>query len=101
MPGPSRPVYSRIGTAVYRQEYVCFGILPGMAAAPPKKPHTLAMSAELIKMLGVSKSRVVALRKEPDWPEPIDTLKGGEVFAIADIEAWAAKRGRTLHPLDD
>lgn len=77
------------------------GILLGMAAAQTKKPHTLAMTGELMRMLGVSKSRVVALRKEDDWPEPVDTLLGGEVFAIADIEAWAAKRGRTLNPLDD
>jgi predicted DNA-binding transcriptional regulator AlpA len=80
---------------------VSCGILLGMADAQRKKPHTLAMSAELMQMLGVSKSRVVALRKDPDWPEPVDTLKVGEVFAIADIQAWAAKRGRTLHPLDD
>jgi hypothetical protein len=76
------------------------GTVPVMAK-PPSKPGTLAMSAELMKMLGVGKTRLHQLRQEPDWPRPIDSLSGGDVFAIADIREWAKNHGRTLHPLDD
>ena len=76
------------------------GTVPGMAKRG-KQPGTLAMSAELLQMLGVGKTRLHQLRQEPDWPEPVDTLKGGEVFAVADIKKWAKNRGRTLNPLDD
>ncbi len=72
-----------------------------MPARKSTKPHQLAMSAELMKMLGVGKTRLNQLRKEPDWPEPLDTLIGGAIYRIADIEAWAAERGRTLRPLDE
>jgi hypothetical protein len=76
------------------------GTVPGMAKRG-RQAGTLAMSAELMQMLGVGKTRLHQLRQDPDWPEPIDTLKGGEVFAVADIKKWAAKKGRTLNPLDD
>jgi hypothetical protein len=76
------------------------GTVPVMVSRG-KQPGTLAMSAELMKLLRVGKTRLHQLRREPDWPEPIDTLAGGEVFAVADIKKWAKSRGRTLYPLED
>ncbi len=58
------------------------------------------MRAELLQLLRVSPTRLVQLQKEPDWPEPIAELIAGKLYRYADIQAWADKKGRTLHPID-
>lgn len=58
------------------------------------------MRAELLQLLGISPSRLVQLQKEPDWPEAVQELVAGKLYRSADIQRWAEKRGRVLHPLD-
>lgn len=49
-------------------------------------------------MLGVSRQRVGQLAARPDFPEPLDVLAMGKVWAADDIRRWATDRGRTLSP---
>lgn len=55
--------------------------------------------AELIEMLGLSKSWVVRLVKEPDFPEPMARLRAGQIWSYADIATWATRTGRAVHPI--
>jgi len=55
---------------------------------------------ELMRMLGVSRTRAVQLTNDADFPAPFVELMMGKVWNTADVEQWAARRGRTLHPLD-
>lgn len=61
--------------------------------------HTYAGTGELVAMLGVSRTRVVHLVARDDFPAPADTLTMGRIWRLADVQAWADARGRTLHPL--
>ena len=61
-----------------------------------RQPQLVAM-AELIDMLGVSKSWVVRLVKEPGFPEPLERLRAGQIWSYADIADWAQRTGRTVH----
>jgi len=65
-----------------------------------RQPVVVAM-AELIDMLGLSKSWVVRLVKEPDLPEPLGRRRAGQIWSYADIAAWAERTGRTVHPIPD
>jgi predicted DNA-binding transcriptional regulator AlpA len=65
-----------------------------------RQPVVVAM-AELIEMLGLSKSWVVRLVKEPDFPEPMARLRAGQIWSYDDIEEWAKRTGRTVHPIRD
>lgn len=56
----------------------------------------LAGRAELAKMLHVSRSRAVQLSEQPGFPQPLDVLVMGNVWALDDIVAWAGQRGREL-----
>jgi predicted DNA-binding transcriptional regulator AlpA len=64
------------------------------------QPVVVAM-AELIDMLGLSKSWVVRLVKEPDFPEPMARLRAGQIWSYDDIAEWAKRTGRTVHPIRD
>lgn len=63
-----------------------------------KQPVVVAM-AELIDMLGVSKSWVVRLVKEPDFPEPLERLRAGQIWNYRDIADWAERKGRSVYPI--
>jgi predicted DNA-binding transcriptional regulator AlpA len=65
-----------------------------------RQPVVVAM-AELIEMLGLSKSWVVRLVKEPDFPEPMARLRAGQIWSYNDITEWAKRTGRTVHPICD
>lgn len=65
-----------------------------------RQPVVVAM-AELIDMLGLSKSWVVRLVKEPDFPQPVERLRAGQIWYYADIAEWAQRTGRTIHPIAD
>jgi hypothetical protein len=56
----------------------------------------LAGRAELAKMLHVSRSRAVQLSEKPGFPEPLDVLTMGNVWALEDVIDWAARQGRIL-----
>ncbi len=52
---------------------------------------------ELMKVLGVSRSRVWQMSLRPDFPAPVASLIMGSIWALDDVKAWADKRGRTLN----
>lgn len=51
---------------------------------------------EIEDALAVSRQRVQQLVKQSDFPHPVARLAMGSVWDRADVEAWAARRGRTL-----
>jgi predicted DNA-binding transcriptional regulator AlpA len=65
-----------------------------VAAYPP----VVAM-AELAAVLGISRTRLVQLMRGPGFPEPVATLTVGRIWSTRDIEAYARRTGRVLHPL--
>ncbi len=56
----------------------------------------LVSTAEIARMLGVTRQRVQQLAKTTDFPEPAATLSMGSVWHTGDIRAWAAATGRAL-----
>jgi len=55
-------------------------------------------AAELGYMLEVNRARVGQLAAQPDFPQPVE-LRMGKVWWAADIEKWAARKGRVLRKL--
>jgi predicted DNA-binding transcriptional regulator AlpA len=53
--------------------------------------------AELIKLMGVSRSRVVQLTEQPDFPKPVEVLIMGNIWALDDVLHWADRKGRHLN----
>lgn len=51
-------------------------------------------TAEVAKLLGVSRQRVNQLSHRDDFPEPVARLAAGPVWQNADIERWAREVGR-------
>ncbi|MDX6450593.1 MAG: prophage regulatory protein [Gaiellaceae bacterium] len=63
------------------------------------KGKALVGSAELPELLGVSRPTSIRYARRPDFPEPLERLASGPVWARADIERWAKenlplRRGR-------
>lgn len=56
----------------------------------------LVSTAEIARLLGVTRQRVQQLAKTPGFPVPAATLSMGSVWHTADIRAWAAATGRTV-----
>jgi predicted DNA-binding transcriptional regulator AlpA len=56
--------------------------------------HHLVGSAEIGRMLGVSRQRVQQLISRDDFPQPEVVLDMGKVWQRADVEAWAKAHGR-------
>jgi len=52
--------------------------------------------AELVLLLGVSRTRTVVLAAGDDFPAPVGHLIMGNVWELDDVQAWADKRGRVL-----
>ena len=55
--------------------------------------------AELPQLLGVGRTRLVQLSSRPDFPAPVAALVMGKVWALSQVQAWAAQNGRELKPL--
>jgi hypothetical protein len=55
--------------------------------------------AELVVLLGISKTRVAQLIARPDFPAPIAELSVGRIWQLDDIADYCERTGRTLHPL--
>ena len=70
------------------------------AVASLRLPPVLGLT-ELIAVLGVSKTRVVGLIKQPGFPPPIAELSMGRVWDTQQIADYCATKGRTMHPLPD
>ena len=67
---------------------------PGVASL--KLPPVLGLT-ELIAVLGVSKTRVAGLIKQPGFPPPIAELSMGRVWDTQQIADYCATKGRTMH----
>lgn len=57
--------------------------------------HHLVGSAEIGRMLGVSRQRVQQLIKRKDFPKPEVVLDMGKVWKRAQVEQWARDHGRS------
>ena len=58
--------------------------------------HHLVGSAEIGRMLGVSRQRVQQLTAHADFPKPEVVLDMGKVWQRAEVETWAREHGRTV-----
>ena len=63
--------------------------------------HHLVGSAEIGRMLGVSRQRVQQLVKRKDFPPPEAELDMGKVWKRADVLAWARSHGRLVADADE
>ena len=63
--------------------------------------HHLVGSAEIGRMLGVSRQRVHQLINRDDFPRPDAILEMGKVWKRSEVETWARKRGRTVAEGED
>jgi len=54
----------------------------------PDQPRHLWGTTEIAQHLRVSRARVNQLTQRPDFPPPYDRLTLGNVWLIADVEAW-------------
>lgn len=66
--------------------------------SPASARLDLVGMGELMKLLGVSRSRVWQISLRPDFPPPVATLIMGKIWLLDDITRWADQRGRTLRP---
>lgn len=58
--------------------------------------HHLVGSAEIGRMLGVSRQRVQQLVNRDDFPAPEVALDMGKVWSREAVETWARDHGRLL-----
>ena len=58
--------------------------------------HHLVGSAEIGRMLSVSRQRVQQLIVRSDFPKPEVVLDMGKVWKRSEVEAWARGTGREL-----
>lgn len=58
--------------------------------------HHLVGSAEIGRMLGVSRQRVQQLINQPDFPKPEVALEMGKVWKREDVAEWARDHGRGI-----
>lgn len=54
----------------------------------------LAGTAEIAKMLGISRQRVYQLTSTPGFPEPECRLEMGNVWDAEKVRRWARAHGR-------
>ena len=57
----------------------------------------LVGSQELTRLMGVSRARVYQIASADDFPAPVAVLAMGSIWGLADITAWAERKGRTLN----
>lgn len=55
---------------------------------------TLVGTSEIAQRLGVTRQRITQLSKTKGFPEPLERLTMGPVWAWEDVEAWAKETGR-------
>lgn len=54
---------------------------------------------EIARMFGVERQTVHDWLKKPErfhFPEPLDVIKAGKVWATEDVRTWAAETGRAI-----
>jgi len=52
-------------------------------------PRKLRRLIEIAQLLGVSKQRADQLRRQEDFPDPVDRWARGDLWAAADVRRWA------------
>lgn len=52
--------------------------------------------SEVAEILGVSRQRADVLSRYEGFPAPVGRLKGGRVWDLVQVRAWAKKDGRTV-----
>ena len=45
-------------------------------------------TAEIAKAMGVGRQRAYQISRQKGFPDPVDTLEMGAVWAAEDVEAW-------------
>lgn len=70
---------------------------PGAEEVTRRCPE-LAGVQEAARMGGISRQRVLALRKSPGFPEPVQELACGAVWLASDLEAYFAVPRRPGRP---
>jgi len=68
----------------------------------PMAQQRLAGRAELLKLLGVSPTRLVQLTTQVEYkfPPPVAELASGKIWDLDDVLSWAQSSNRTVHSLD-
>ena len=61
-------------------------------------PVELVSTAEIARLLGLTRQRVQQLAKTPGFPPPAARLNMGAVWHTADIRCWATATGRSMTP---
>ena len=59
-------------------------------------PLDLVSTAEIARLLGLSRQRVQQLTRTPGFPTPAARLNMGSVWHTEDIHGWATATGRPL-----
>ena len=60
------------------------------------KKGRLVGRGELRRLFGVSATRTIQIAERPDFPQPLDELSVGKIWALDDVITWAEQSGRTL-----
>ncbi len=58
----------------------------------------LVGTAEISRMLGVSRQRVLQIAGDVAFPEPCEVLAMGKIWVTADVATWATEEGRVPTP---
>jgi predicted DNA-binding transcriptional regulator AlpA len=61
-----------------------------LLSAKARKRRKLLRVVEIAEILGVSKQRADQLRREPDFPAPVDRWARRNLWAAADVGPWRA-----------
>jgi len=61
-----------------------------LLSAKARKRRKLLRVVEIAEILGVSKQRADQLRREPDFPAPVDRRARRNLWAAADVGPWRA-----------
>jgi hypothetical protein len=77
--------------------FITLGWFTVLVMSESKARLRLVGRGELRKLFGVSYTRTVHLADQPDFPEPLDELSVGKIWALDDVIAWADRKGRALH----
>ncbi|MEH0935236.1 helix-turn-helix transcriptional regulator [Micromonospora psammae] len=64
-------------------------------------PGPLVGPAEIMDMLGVSRSRFRQIAMQPHFPRPFQTLQAGSVWLRSEVEAYIRDHRRPRPPADD
>jgi prophage regulatory protein len=73
-----------------------YGLATSQVTTSMVTMHHLVGSAEIGRMLGVSRQRVQQLVNRDDFPRPDAVLEMGKVWKRTEVETWARDHGRPV-----